>query len=514
MNGQGIAQFIPLILIFVIFYFFLIRPQQKRAKDHLAMVASLKRGDEVITSGGIIGTVERVMEDDRIEVNLGENIKVQIIKSLAISQFVLPATLLVVPQVVCKTIESMLYEFLWGRKDKVSRIKVNQDLINGGLNMIDIESLFMSFKASWIPKLLNANPTIHAWSQLPYVYFKQFLDCNDQLVFNVDKTVEFYELKHLCPFYKEAFKCYNEAFVYNLEEFATNFFTKSIWGNKFIFVKRKRKKCVLFLRNWVRSGIRYIRDLRFVNGILDIDYVLKKVIHSTNIWAELFMVKNALLPYREYLCNIDLDLPAPKHVKCSRSKEFYVIYKEKSASNVQIETKYLMKYVNDRDDDLIRNIYLKKIIQIKEMKLKEFNFKMLHGILPCNLNLFRWKIRLSYMCDVCQDIQSIEHLIFSCTYVKPLWETVSQACGITIDHSVILGLNNEQSTNIDFIVTLICFLIYKEWLLLSLDNKYRRNCINLDFYKCELELRLEIYKHCSRFHEEELHQIELLINSL
>ena len=81
MNGQGIAQFIPLILIFVIFYFFLIRPQQKRAKDHLAMVASLKRGDEVITSGGIIGTVERVMEDDRIEVILGGNVKVQIIKS-------------------------------------------------------------------------------------------------------------------------------------------------------------------------------------------------------------------------------------------------------------------------------------------------------------------------------------------------------------------------------------------------------------------------------------------------
>ena len=81
MNSQGIAQFIPLILIFVIFYFFLIRPQQKRVKDHKAMVESLKRGDEIITSGGIIGTIERVMEDDRIEVNIGENVKVQIIRS-------------------------------------------------------------------------------------------------------------------------------------------------------------------------------------------------------------------------------------------------------------------------------------------------------------------------------------------------------------------------------------------------------------------------------------------------
>ena len=81
MNGQGITQFIPLILIFVIFYFFLIRPQQKRVKEHKNMVETLKRGDEVITSGGIIGVVERVMEDDRIEVDLGDNIKVQIIRS-------------------------------------------------------------------------------------------------------------------------------------------------------------------------------------------------------------------------------------------------------------------------------------------------------------------------------------------------------------------------------------------------------------------------------------------------
>ena len=85
MSGQGLAQFIPLILIFIIFYFFLIRPQQKRVKDHKLMVESLKRGDEVITSGGIIGIVDRVMEDDRIEVTISENTKVQIIRSTVTS---------------------------------------------------------------------------------------------------------------------------------------------------------------------------------------------------------------------------------------------------------------------------------------------------------------------------------------------------------------------------------------------------------------------------------------------
>tara|TARA_B100001996_G_scaffold352373_1_gene313022 strand:+ start:15 stop:296 length:282 start_codon:yes stop_codon:yes gene_type:complete len=81
MSGSGFAQFIPLILIFVIFYFFLIRPQQKRVKEHKLMTQNLKRGDEVITSGGIIGTVDRVLEDDRIELSISDGVKVQVIKN-------------------------------------------------------------------------------------------------------------------------------------------------------------------------------------------------------------------------------------------------------------------------------------------------------------------------------------------------------------------------------------------------------------------------------------------------
>ena len=63
----AIGQFIPLILIFVIFYFFLIRPQQRKAKDHKKMVEDLKRGDKIITRGGIIGTVERIIDNEKIE---------------------------------------------------------------------------------------------------------------------------------------------------------------------------------------------------------------------------------------------------------------------------------------------------------------------------------------------------------------------------------------------------------------------------------------------------------------
>ena len=88
MNGQGIAQFIPLILIFVIFYFFLIRPQQKKVKEHKAMVENLKRGDNVVTSGGITGRVERLIDNDKVEVEIAENVKVEIVKSTGIQSLV------------------------------------------------------------------------------------------------------------------------------------------------------------------------------------------------------------------------------------------------------------------------------------------------------------------------------------------------------------------------------------------------------------------------------------------
>jgi len=84
MSGSGIGQFIPLILIFVIFYFFLIRPQQKKAKEHKLMVANLKRGDKVVTSGGIIGSVERVIDNEKVEILISDNVKVELVKATGI----------------------------------------------------------------------------------------------------------------------------------------------------------------------------------------------------------------------------------------------------------------------------------------------------------------------------------------------------------------------------------------------------------------------------------------------
>lgn len=80
MGGDALMQFLPLIFIFVVFYFLLIRPQQKRAKLHREMLSALKRGDRVMTSGGIIGVITKVDEKE-VTLEIAENVKVRVVRA-------------------------------------------------------------------------------------------------------------------------------------------------------------------------------------------------------------------------------------------------------------------------------------------------------------------------------------------------------------------------------------------------------------------------------------------------
>jgi len=80
-GASAIGQFIPLILIFAIMYFLLIRPQQKKMKEHQKMVEALRRGDQVVTQGGLIGKVSKVKDDTEVEVELAEGVKVRVVRN-------------------------------------------------------------------------------------------------------------------------------------------------------------------------------------------------------------------------------------------------------------------------------------------------------------------------------------------------------------------------------------------------------------------------------------------------
>lgn len=80
-GGDMVMSFLPLVLIFVVFYFLLIRPQQKRMKEHKAMLDAVRRGDRVVTGGGIIGTVTKVEQGDEMQVEIAEGVRVRVLRS-------------------------------------------------------------------------------------------------------------------------------------------------------------------------------------------------------------------------------------------------------------------------------------------------------------------------------------------------------------------------------------------------------------------------------------------------
>ncbi len=80
-GGGGFIQLLPLVLIFVVFWFLLIRPQQKKMKKHKAMVEGLRRGDRIVTGGGLIGTVTKVIDDSEAQVELAEGVRVRVLRN-------------------------------------------------------------------------------------------------------------------------------------------------------------------------------------------------------------------------------------------------------------------------------------------------------------------------------------------------------------------------------------------------------------------------------------------------
>jgi preprotein translocase subunit YajC len=90
MDQNAMLQFLPLVLIFVVFYFLLIRPQQTKQKQHKAMLDALRRGDRVVTGGGILASVARVVNADEVELDIATNVRVRVLRSTITSVLAKP----------------------------------------------------------------------------------------------------------------------------------------------------------------------------------------------------------------------------------------------------------------------------------------------------------------------------------------------------------------------------------------------------------------------------------------
>ena len=148
---------------------------------------------------------------------------------------------------------------------------------------------------------------------------------------------------------------------------------------------------------------------------------------------------------------------------------------------------------------------------LKDKKLSEFNYKVLHNILPCNVNLLKWKKKLSDICSICNTVEDIPHMLYHCVYAKKIWDKLN--CGNDIyisDFDVIIG--NDLSDIDIHILSFITYFIYKMWLKHSFNDESRDIDTVLHLLKVELTYIYKVYctLQCHVLCEALQHVIDLL----
>ena len=179
-------------------------------------------------------------------------------------------------------------------------------------------------------------------------------------------------------------------------------------------------------------------------------------------------------------------------VPCARSKFYYnMLLQRGEAASIKSVSKWVDKYDILADD--FTNVWQCKVKDIKDKRIAETNYKILHFILPCNKNLYRWKKKESALCSICLETEDIEHLLFSCKYARAIWKQIEYVLNIEISiESVLFGTDTRKDMNVVF--SIICHLIYKEWLELSLENRERTCITGLKSIKHDLLFHRDVYK--------------------
>ncbi len=441
--------------------------------------------------------------------------KVNIIKTLGISQLLYSAQCLNHPEDIVGKINSILFKFVWGGSEKLKRNQLIADLDKGGIKMIDIKSMFDGLKASWVNRCLKSKET-DTWSVIPRKALNaigsdsQILHCN----FNNEKHVDF--INRLPEFYQNVIMSYCKSKIVSESDFIASIPNQFLWGNRHItHTVKGNKQCLLF-RHWLAAGIKTVGQLCFINGCLDENYIYEKVKNKRNILCEISIMKKALYKYRHILGStnpqsLQIDLQnmiyqtsekwySIKDLCSHKGSFFYGNLKSQNTVRSKNE-KILQKQLScDIDFDCTYRI---KICKMHNKKLSETNYKILHGILPCNKNLKKWKKKDSDKCDMCDETQCINHLLYECWYSDMIWKYVSAKLNVKIELKNVL-LGDSVTTEMNVALSLICYIIYKDWLVQSLENKSRIKDNILNRFKNEIRNWYFIYKELQM---KEIHQM-------
>ena len=387
--------------------------------------------------------------------------KVLVFKTLALSRIVFSALNTCIPQDIIGKINKIMYGFLWNKTERIKRCTLISPHISGGLNVTDIESFFDSLQASWINRLFGHNGNC-SWKCIPIFYFNSIAPWNVLQFSNFISIKQFPWLKNLPLFYQNVLIAYNKSKELSPIECHNDLINQPIFANKFFMTKSSKGSQTLLFQNWISKNITHLCHLPFTNGKVEIDYLYNKVTHHANLHIEVRKLTLALAPYKHFILNTraKTDIPSSPQIPC-KSKQFYNNLSKKKQKIASLSKwSYLIPDFNNEIH--ATSAFLNKCIKIRETKLAEFNFKLLHYILPCNKHLKRWGKKTSDLCALCGEVESIEHLIYHCQIIRELWREIENILQMNITlPKIIFGIDNNNAKNT--LITQITFSIFKSW---------------------------------------------------
>ena len=413
--------------------------------------------------------------------------KVHILKSLAMSKFVYSMSVLYTPKEVIKEITKCFYSFLWNKVDRIKRNTLISNYEQGGIRMIDVESMALALKAAWIPRLLSLNEN----ECMLFKYLHKYgLNIYILLNGNICEEKVFPDNISIPKFYMECITSFNACKSRKRERDVHDFLIQPIWCNN-QFIINKQTIC---FTNWIKSGFMFVKDMYDENGsFVTGQYVFQTLQNKSNWICEYKCVKKAI---ERSGCNYNDKHYAPfenvnnkhlfihgKHkshvILDQKSKFFYTLLLENKCIRPYME-KWWLKHFN-RDIDMYKweNIYINRVHGLPDNKLKEFMYKLLHNLLPCRETLFKWKKEESNVCPICNEIETIKHIYFECKCINYIWKELGRKLKINLTwDKIIIGYTQDITIHRlrNLLFTIILYARYKLWVK-SIDQLIERKDI-------------------------------------
>ncbi len=421
--------------------------------------------------------------------------KTLILKSLAISKFIHVMSILKTPDKIKKEIEKLMFGFIWNSNDRIKRKTLIGPKSNGGINMLDIYCKDKSLKAAWIARLSDEN-------NVNRIFLQHMLHTSGITVDYLIKC-DIRDGNFLCnclkipDFWGEVFVYLNECKSTKKVELMNDydFFSEPIWFNS----RYTHKNNPLFFKNWIKSGILYVKDL-FLNGrLISEKEILDKLINKTDWIRELMIVKtlfmkivnnfNPLIAKHVNIRNVWMLVSNNSRycIKTQKSNFYYTLLIKRKFERNYME-RFWGKTFNFEPCEW-ESIYNRKVWNVAEKKVAEFNYKLITNIVCTRSIISKWNRNVNNLCMLCNDKQDVKHLLFTCSRVNNMWANIGAIIKLNIQYKHIIIGDKESNSYIksrNLLISYITYGIYKFWIL-SENNKldFNNTCL-YDFIRKHL----------------------------